>query len=304
MKSRDLCRDLLFIATILGLIAATSATAATTIHTTDSFGYGANVGWINFRGDGDSGVVSGEYYSDGYAYSVNIGWINLGSGEPANGYAYQNNSKSDYGVNLTDVTNTVVGWEAKLRGFAYGANVGWIQFEDQGDPLVDLSTGMLRGYAYGANIGWIALDGTDIAVRTTLFFAADNDEDGISDPWELFQAGNLEDLGDGDADGDGASDRREFLADTKPFSAEDVLEITDFTPPRQIDGTDIFFTTLTWNSKPTRRYAIEVNPDLVSLWATFMKNIPSPGDSITRTIKEDGADRRFYQIRALLPLEP
>ena len=42
-----------------------------------------------------------------------------------------------------------------LRGFAYGANIGWINFETNGGPKIDLLTGNLSGYIYSANCGWI-----------------------------------------------------------------------------------------------------------------------------------------------------
>ena len=43
-----------------------------------------------------------------------------------------------------------------LRGYAYGANIGWINFESTGAPAVSLLTGALSGYAYGSKVGWIA----------------------------------------------------------------------------------------------------------------------------------------------------
>ena len=74
-------------------------------------------GWT-CRGDTNNGAVIGEYVCSGYIYSANVGWINLGSGSPANGIRYQNNSAADFGVNQDGLGN--------LSGYAYGANIGWI----------------------------------------------------------------------------------------------------------------------------------------------------------------------------------
>src|SRR6266446_3756003 len=83
------------------------------------------------------------------ACAANLGWINVGSGAPANGIQYQNNSASDYGVNYDGRGN--------LRGCAYGASIGWLNFENTGAPRLDPMTGKLSGYIYSANCGWISL---------------------------------------------------------------------------------------------------------------------------------------------------
>jgi hypothetical protein len=62
-----------------------------------------------------------QYVCLGFIYSANAGWIKLGNGAPINGIQYQNNSANDFGVNEDGSGN--------LRGFAWGANVGWINFE-------------------------------------------------------------------------------------------------------------------------------------------------------------------------------
>src|ERR1051325_3011593 len=94
------------------------ALAVSTINATNQFAYGANIGWLNWRGDTNNGAIIGEYVCSGCIYSANVGWINLGSGAPANGIRYQNNSGTDFGVNHDGLGN--------LRGYAYGPNIGWI----------------------------------------------------------------------------------------------------------------------------------------------------------------------------------
>ena len=98
------------------------ARAATTIDAANHFGYGANFGWLDGRGDANSGAVIGEYVCSGYFYAANVGWVNLGGGNPTNGIYYQNLAASDFGVNQDGLGN--------LRGYAWGANVGWLNFED------------------------------------------------------------------------------------------------------------------------------------------------------------------------------
>lgn len=76
--------------------------------------YGANIGWIDWRGDTRHGAIIGEYVCSRSIYLANFGWIHLGTGRPANRVQYQKNSATDYGVNVYPAGN--------LRGYAYGAN--------------------------------------------------------------------------------------------------------------------------------------------------------------------------------------
>src|SRR5262245_14960355 len=99
---------------------AATLSAATTINATNQYAYGANIGWMDWRGDVANGAVIGEYVCSGFIYAANVGWINLGDGTPANGIRYQNNSASDFGVNHDGSGN--------LRGYAWGANIGWLTF--------------------------------------------------------------------------------------------------------------------------------------------------------------------------------
>src|SRR5207248_2876060 len=107
-----------------------SAFTLSTIDATNKLSYGANVGWMDWRGDIVHGAIIGEYVCSGSIYSANAGWISLGSGSPLNTVQYKNVSADDYGVNHDGFGN--------LRGFAYGANIGWINFETNGAPKVDL----------------------------------------------------------------------------------------------------------------------------------------------------------------------
>src|SRR5437773_9615512 len=105
----------IFHISLLLLASLASSWAATTINTTNKYAYGANIGWMDWRGDTNNGAIIGEYVCSGYVYAANVGWINLGNGSPTNGIQYKNLSTNDFGVNQDGLGD--------LRGYAYGANI-------------------------------------------------------------------------------------------------------------------------------------------------------------------------------------
>lgn len=278
------------------LLPAGIALADTTINVDDKYAYGANVGWINCRGDVPDGAVVGEFICSGYLWGANIGWIHLGDGTPQNGHQYANGSASDFGVNHAGL--------GRLRGYAYGANVGWITFEDQGNARCDLSTGNLSGYAYGANIGWISLSNQSAFVRTdSMEPATSGDGDTIADPWEYKFTNVLTALYDGhDADDDGVNDEDEETADTNPLDGTDYLRISAVGVP---DSTN---TDVSWPSRATRLYSVDHATTLTgtpswtdSALGTFE---PDGGTSTTRRITEPSGAKRFYRVKAHRPTLP
>ena len=150
----------LVLAVVSSFIIHPSSFAATTIDAANKFAYAANLGWLDARGDTNSGAFVGLNVCSGNLYAANVGWINLGDGTPVNGLAYLNNSAADCGVNRDPAGN--------LRGYAYGANIGWINFEATGAPKMDLVTGNFSGYAYSANCGWISLSNATAYVQSTV----------------------------------------------------------------------------------------------------------------------------------------
>lgn len=217
--------------------------------------YGANIGWLDFRGDGAHGAVLGQMYATGHVWSANCGWISLGN-TPTNGWQYSNASGNDWGVNHDGIGN--------LRGYAYGANIGWIQFESSGHPQVDLTSGALSGYVYGANVGWISLSNSFAFVQTdSLSEGPDSDQDGIPDPWEWKVALDLAPLGtNADWDVDGQTDHEEYLADTDPFDPLSRLEIIALARTGTTDR-------VTWTVRLTRHYQLEKATELTNTaaWA-------------------------------------
>jgi len=269
--------------------------AATTVNSVNRYAYGANLGWTDWHGDTVNGAVIGDYVCSGYIYAANVGWIHLGNGVPANGIQYQNNSASDYGVNHDGLGN--------LRGQAYGANIGWVNFESSGVPKVSLVTGRLGGFIYSANCGWISLSNAFAQVQTdALATGPDTDHDGIVDAWELNYTNTLTAFtAFSDTDGDGVSDRNEYFADTHPKDAADRLVITDYVTA--LGGAGV---ALTWKSSLTRAYYIQQTLDLTApLWFDCGLGLITPdGFYTTRAFADTNAPMRYYRVRAVRPLSP
>ncbi|MBX7208799.1 MAG: hypothetical protein K1X78_10835 [Verrucomicrobiaceae bacterium] len=277
--------------------------AQSTISAANPHAWSANTGFITFRHGSpvaDSGIVIGDAVLSGKAWSANCGWIDFGDGTPANGYFYGNGNNTDYGV------NHFAG--GALSGLAYGANIGWISFgygialDSPNHPRVNYLTGELTGYAWSANCGWINLASNGLRAATIKY--VDTDNDGIADAWEIENFGNLAAASaTSDADGDGVSDKNEFIAFTDPFDAESKLRIVSLSENAALHRTTLEFTT-----SPVRMYRIETTTDLAN-WAAFSPALnyfaPVPNVASTTVVLDHGADaRRFYRPVAVLPLSP
>lgn len=265
------------------------APGATTIDPANRYAYGANIGWMDWRGDTNNGAVIGEYVCGGYIYAANVGWINLGSGVPTNGIYYQNFDASDFGVNQDGLGN--------LRGYAYGANIGWINFESTGAPAVDLATGRLTGYAYSANCGWISLSNASAFLQTDTIQQGALAPDGLPIAWLLQNFGTTNVDANADPDGDGMSNLQEYLAGTNPNDSNSILRVT------YVARDPLHNTTLNWLSVSTRAYAVQTNSSLssgpwvdVNVLGLGVNNLTF-SDSST-----NGMD--FYRVRAFRPLGP
>jgi hypothetical protein len=256
--------------------------------------YGANIGWINARGDVTNGLHVTAFYCEGRLWSANCGWIGFGN-RPTNGWQYGNVSSDDYGVNVER--------SGALRGRGYGANIGWIRFEPQGNPRVDRFTGNLSGYAYGANVGWISLSNLYGFARTeTLDSGPDLDADGLPDAWELSYSGDITNLtAAGDADADGVPDAAEYLADTDPTDDTSLLEITDIARAGSTNR-------VAWTVEPTRLYRLEQSGGISNetAWSDSGLGLLPPGSGtvLTGLVTDASATTRFFRAEAVVPLSP
>lgn len=249
------------------------------------------IGEIDWRLSDVSGAEITQYFCSGFIYGSSVGWINLGSGQPANGVAYANNSAVDFGVNVSPA--------GQLTGFAYGANIGWINFAPTGNARVDWTTGKLSGSAWSANAGWIPLASTADYLRIdSLAQLPDTDGDGLPDAWEIQMAGSLNVLSaDADTDHDGQTDLQEYLAGTNP------LDPTDFLGPLHLtvtqEGNDLTF--------PTKRdyvYRIEQHPPFGSgLWAPALAApLTGTGSEQKIHLPPNSSQLFFYRLAAYPPL--
>lgn len=274
----------------------------------NQYAWGANFGWLNFFADDTNGAEIGGYVCSGYVWVANMGWMNLGDGSPSNGIRYQNNSSTDFGVNVMD--------DGALRGFAWGANFGWVNFEDTGDPRVDFLTGELSGYAWSANCGWINLgEGQNVNLVTSeIDPGEDTDNDHMADAWEREQVGNLMDLEEGgDFDKDGETDNSEFASDTDASDENDKFRITSAT--YDFNSVDSVGHMVTMRTSPRRTYSIQYQNDLDPTGWTTDTNVAGGdaqgkflGDAGTTTTKETdvlpGEAKTFIRGQAELPLAP
>lgn len=294
MKPNPFIRISLALAGGLLMLHAAAGARAATISATNRYAYAANAGWIDCRADGTNGLGIGEFVCSNFVWSANVGWISLGNGKPTNGAYYSNASSNDWGVNNLG--------DGRLRGFAYGANIGWINFETNGDPRINLLTGNLSGYAYSANIGWIGLSNAQAYVRTdTVAPGADTEPDGIPDPWEMLYATNLTTFtASSDTDGDGVSDRDEYFADTDPRNPNDNLAFA------LISVSGASTRDLTWKSRPSRFYRIDSNTNLITgTWTDSGLGLQSP-DAGTTTLRTVTAaqTQTFFRVKAVRPFVP
>ena len=266
--------------------------AATTINVSSNYVFAANFGWMDWTGDTNNGVGIGEYVCSGNIYSANVGWITLGSGSPTNGIYYQNQSAGDYGVNQDGLGN--------LRGCAWGANIGWVVFETNGAPQVDLYTGNLSGSVWSANCGWISLSNALAQVQTTSIRPGALAANGLPTAWLLANFGTTTVTAGADPDGDGQSNQQEYLAGTNPNDQTSILRITSVHrglagDPARID--------MQWTPNATRYYAIQQCSALggTNTWSDLFV---CPWFNTSNVAFDDQSPTRFYRLRAFRPLMP
>lgn len=123
--------------------------------------------------------------------------------------------------------------------------------------------------------------------------STDTDSDGLPDSWEL-EFGLDPSLTDAseDADGDGATNREEFLAGTAPNSRDSVFKAHFNAPGGDAMGT------LTWTSSSGLQYRVLVGDRLDGDFQIF-GTYPSAGDRTTSIILPANLGTRFFRVIAL-----
>ncbi len=120
--------------------------------------------------------------------------------------------------------------------------------------------------------------------------AADSDEDGLPDDWEVAYFNSLARDGSGDWDGDGATDRAEYLAGTDPTNAGSVFRVVALT---SAGGTEV---TVVWSAVPGRTYRVQFKDAVEAPWTDLPGEVTATGDTASKTDTTAGASlARFYR---------
>ena len=122
----------------------------------------------------------------------------------------------------------------------------------------------------------------------------DADFDGMSDTWERANGFNYRSAADAatDADGDGSSNRSEFLAGTNPNNPAQYLRATSIAQ----SGSDLIVTFS--GTVAGRSYQLESSPNLLN-WANNSNPITATGPTLTLAIPFGAEPRRVHRLRAL-----
>lgn len=283
MRRRSVHSVILWILTLAWLcIAPPGAWAAGNMDSTNKHTWTENAGWCNVApvtGGVTNGVTlyfdgTGGYLT-GYTWGENIGWIKLGDNT---GGPYQNNSATDWGVNLAATSN--------FSGYAWGENVGWIKFDPAyGGVTIDMVTGRFDGYAWGENIGWLRFQGTapDYSVRTVAF-----DTQPLGTPnWWL----TLHNVGENYDDGDNMSAWQEYVADTDPTNPASWFGIASIS---NLPAINIYFP-----SSSSRYYTLQKLDNLQSgNWSNVVTQTGIQGSGGADSLQDTSlADAQFYRVQ-------
>lgn len=157
--------------------------------------------------------------------------------------------------------------------------------------------GRLVGAHYddGSTITYL-YDAAGNLLRRTVATFTDSDGNGLDDDWEML---HFEMIGidlEGDADGDGQGNLREFLAGTEPHDPGDFLRVTELTS----DDAEAGFT-IEWSAVPGRIYRVQYNDTLLPHdWLDLPGDVVADDPIASRTDNTAaGLSRRFYRATVI-----
>ena len=90
----------------------------------------------------------------------------------------------------------------------------------------------------------------------------DSDDDGLADAWEMQHFGSLSANGNGDPDGDGLNNLREFRAGTNPTDAASRFEVVEI---NKVPSGAL----IQWSSQANRRYMVKRSTSLLTAPANY-----------------------------------
>jgi YD repeat-containing protein len=152
-------------------------------------------------------------------------------------------------------------------------------------------------YASGTNLTYaynLAGDLLNFTVVTGAVFT-DTDGDGMDDNWEIQYFGNLARNGLGDFDGDGVSDKSEYLAGTSPANATSFLRVTQLVVSGQTNAV------VQWSSVTNKNYRVQFKNALTATsWTDLSGDISATTTNATKTDPGiTGFPSRFYRVLVL-----
>ncbi|MBA4387500.1 MAG: hypothetical protein C0404_05925 [Verrucomicrobia bacterium] len=123
----------------------------------------------------------------------------------------------------------------------------------------------------------------------------DSDSDGLPDVWEADSFGSLHREGSGDCDGDGLSDRGEYLAGTSPTNEASVLRIDNI---RMLSSSEL---EVTWQSVTNRHYdLLAATGGLSSVFIPIATNIGVGASHATTNITPPDGEAVFFRVQTRL----
>ena len=121
---------------------------------------------------------------------------------------------------------------------------------------------------------------------------SDTDGDGLPDDWELAYFNGLQRDGTGDEDGDGQTDRMEFLAGTDPTNVGSVLRVITLSSPSS-GPVQVF-----WSAVPGKKYRVQFKTSVADpAWNDLAGDVTATDATGFKEDASAGAEaQRYYRV--------